>query len=412
MASSAVVDGYEMMLMNSHAPIHRSVTLSEEVPEMETIAIGSDRSASGDEVPEEVWEQEEDDEGDDGAAADDFSDDLSKSSGELSIHRPSRQVPAPMPSSVPVRNAHDILKQKRELLYQIGRLEAKGLVAPKRFGLNDPLDEIQAEYERLKLDRETDISVRFQRKMLMTCVTGIELLNKTFDPFNIHLTGWSDSLHDSIGDYDEVFEDLHMKYRSRGIAMAPELKLLFMVGGSGVMFHLTSTMFRKANVPGLEQVMRQNPGLMRDFAQATMNAMNSPQSPQQQPQQYQYSPPPPPQQQSRPNPLGGLGSLFGSLFGGGGGGAESSGPPPPYQPMRGPTPVSDILKDMHRGAFQDQSHNLEVDEADAILNEFSNNADSNQPPPPSSSNTPPPTIAKTAGRKRAPRGGSNVMNIS
>ena len=108
--------------------------------------------------------------------------------------------------------------------------------------------------------------------MLMACVTGLEFLNNRFDPFDIKLDGWSESVHENINDYNEVFEELHEKYSDRA-KMAPELKLLFMVGGSAFMFHLTNTMF-KSQLPGMGDIMRQNPELMKQFANAAMNSMS------------------------------------------------------------------------------------------------------------------------------------------
>lgn len=264
-----------------------------------------------------------------------------------------------------------IAAEKREILYQLGRLESKGVVVSRRFTMSDPIEDMRAELDRLKLDREVDLSVRFQKRILMTCVNGIELLNKTFDPFGIQLEGWSDNVHDSICDYDEVLEDLHMKYRTRGSAMAPELKLLMMLGGSGVMFHMTASMFRKTNIPGLQDVLRQNPALMTQIQNATMSTMmndGSRGAPQ------PAAAPPPPQAPS--SPPGMLGSLFGNLFGGGGGGGGPMPPPPSFpQPsngggggnvMRGPKPVQEMLRDMHKGAF-DKSASSRVD----ILNDES-----------------------------------------
>tara|TARA_B100001094_G_C17953311_1_gene681716 strand:- start:181 stop:891 length:711 start_codon:yes stop_codon:yes gene_type:complete len=108
--------------------------------------------------------------------------------------------------------------------------------------------------------------------MLMACVTGIEFLNGKFDPFDIKLDGWSESVHENVNDYNEVFEELHEKYKDRA-KMAPELKLLFMVGGSAFMFHLTNTMF-KSQLPGMGDIMKQNPDLMKQFANAAVNSMN------------------------------------------------------------------------------------------------------------------------------------------
>jgi hypothetical protein len=250
------------------------------------------------------------------------------------------------------------LAVKRELLYQFDRLEKKGVRLPRRFTMASPLEDIKAEYDRLQRDRAVDVSVKFQRKMLLCCVTGIEFLNTKFDPFDVRLDGWSDSMTEGLTDYDDVFEELHDKYSSSA-KMAPELKLLMMVGGSGLMFHLTHTMFKSA--PGLEEVMRSNPDLRRQFAAATMNTM----------QQQQQQKPAPAQ-----NGLGGMAGLFGSMFGGGGkaGGApqqqaqqqqqqqQQQPPPPPPPPQRqqqqqpqqsrmsGPANVDDVLAELHQGA--------------------------------------------------------------
>ena len=37
---------------------------------------------------------------------------------------------------------------------------------------------------KLKKQRETENSIKFQRKILMAAVTGAEFLNNKFDPFN------------------------------------------------------------------------------------------------------------------------------------------------------------------------------------------------------------------------------------
>jgi hypothetical protein len=56
--------------------------------------------------------------------------------------------------------------------------------------------------------------------------------------------------------------------------MAPELKLLFQLGGSAIMLHMTNTMFKSA-IPGMDDIMRQNPDLMQKFTQAAVSSMGS-----------------------------------------------------------------------------------------------------------------------------------------
>ena len=133
--------------------------------------------------------------------------------------------------------------------------------------------EMKGEYETHLEEKEKDNSVKFQGKMLMAMITGIEFLNNRFDPFDIKLDGWSEQVNDNIDDYDEIFAELHEKYKSKA-TMAPELKLLFQLGGSAMMIHMTNTMFKSA-IPGMDDIMKQNPELMQQFTQAAVNSMGS-----------------------------------------------------------------------------------------------------------------------------------------
>ena len=119
--------------------------------------------------------------------------------------------------------------------------------------------------------------------MLMACVTGIEFLNGKFDPFSVKLDGWSESVNENLNDYDEIFEELGEKYGGTG-NMAPEFRLMFTLAGSAFMFHLSNTMF-KSSIPGMDDVLRQNPELMKQFSlEAAVGSMGSnPQMPPQMP---------------------------------------------------------------------------------------------------------------------------------
>lgn len=171
------------------------------------------------------------------------------------------------------------LKEKREIIYQMERLEAKGYHLPNKFNMQSNIDEMRAEYHRIIREKEVDASIKFQRKMLMAMVTGIEFLNTRFDPFDVKLDGWSEQVHENVNDYDEIFEELHDKYKGSGKKMAPELRLLMSLSGSAFMFHLTNSMFKaeKTKLPGVEEVLRSNPDLMKQFQSAAANkvAQNS-----------------------------------------------------------------------------------------------------------------------------------------
>ena len=198
----------------------------------------------------------------------------------------------------PNRNSHylsedEVFSQKTELLYQFDRLEKKGYRIPRKFNMSSSIEDMKYEYERLKQDKQTDASIKFQRRMMLACVSGIEYMNDRFDPFDIKLSGWSETVNDDIEDYDDIFEELHEKYKGKA-NIAPELRLMFMLGGSGFMFHLSSSM--KSSIPGLDQVLKNNPGLMRQVAEATANQMHT-------------------EQKQTGGPFAGLAGMFGGMFG-------------------------------------------------------------------------------------------------
>ena len=163
------------------------------------------------------------------------------------------------------------LKEKFEILKKLETLETKGATLSKRYTMDSDLKEMKGEYEFLINEKEKENSVKFQGKILTTMITGLEFLNGKFDPFDVKLDGWSEQVTENVDDYDEIFGELHEKYKSNA-KMAPEIKLLFQLASSGIMIHMTNTMF-KSSLPGMDDIMRQNPDLMRQFTSAAMNSM-------------------------------------------------------------------------------------------------------------------------------------------
>jgi hypothetical protein len=189
------------------------------------------------------------------------SDAQTTSSASSSVRKPPQRA----------KTLEEIAAEKQELLYRLERLEANGFKPSRKFNMSSNLDDIKFEYERMKKQRDVDKSIKFQRKILMAITSGIEFVNNKFDPLSIKLDGWSESIYENLHEYDDVFEELHEKYKSK-MKVAPEIKLLMMVGGSAFMFHLTNTLF-KSKMPGLDQILQQNPELAQNVKQAAMNTM-------------------------------------------------------------------------------------------------------------------------------------------
>jgi hypothetical protein len=172
----------------------------------------------------------------------------------------------------PKMSKEEMLREKFKYLRKLEALEKKGVELSKKYNMDSSLQEMQGEYETIMEEKSKQNSVKFQGNMLMAVINGIEFLNGKFDPFDIKLDGWSSQFEENMGDYDEIFGELHEKYKSKA-SMAPELKLLFQLGGSAMMVHMSNTMFKSA-MPGMDDILRQNPDLMRSFQNAAVNSMS------------------------------------------------------------------------------------------------------------------------------------------
>jgi hypothetical protein len=183
-------------------------------------------------------------------------------------------------------------KEKSEVLSKLQRLEQKGFPVSKRYTMDNTLEEMNQEFNRLVDARNLEASLRFQRQALMSVVTGLEWANSRFDPFDVKLDGWSEAVHENVEDFDEIFEELYDKYKERG-KMPPEARLMMALAGSGFMCHVSNTFLksRMASVSA-DDILKNNPDLAKQFAAAAANqagpgfgnfmnmAMNGAQAPQ------------------------------------------------------------------------------------------------------------------------------------
>lgn len=164
--------------------------------------------------------------------------------------------------------------EKADILNKLTRLkQKKGIHINGRLNMYSDIEELRGELKRARYSIDVEQSIKFSRRALIACITGLEFLNKRYDPFDLKLEGWSESIMENIEDYDEPFEELYVKYKSSA-KVPPEVKLLMMVGGSGMMFHLTNSMF-KSVMPNVGEIMKQNPGLAQTMMGAVQNTMQN-----------------------------------------------------------------------------------------------------------------------------------------
>ena len=171
------------------------------------------------------------------------------------------------------KSYEEIQREKQQLLFNLERLQKQGYPPSKKYTMASSYEDMQFEHERLKKQRDVEKSIKFSRKILMAFVSGAEFLNNRFDPCDVKLDGWSENVMENVNDYDEVFEELHEKY-GESVKMAPELRLIAMVGGSAFMYHLTNSLFKSAS-PKLSDILKQNPDIMKNISEAAVKNMSN-----------------------------------------------------------------------------------------------------------------------------------------
>jgi hypothetical protein len=148
----------------------------------------------------------------------------------------------------------------------------KGLTKQNsHFNLDSPYDEIEDEYESAMEDKRKKDSVKLQGWWFMTFINSMEYANAAFNPFDLNLDGWGEQVSEDLDSYEEIFAELHDKYK--GGKLAPEVSLLLRVAFSAAVLNFSNKALSSAT-PAFNDVIKQSPELMKAFTNATVNSMS------------------------------------------------------------------------------------------------------------------------------------------
>ena len=182
----------------------------------------------------------------------------------------------PIESSSSKMTDREKRRKKRLMIKKLDEWYEKGLIkSSSHFNMESNYEEVEDEYETALEDKRKKDSIKLQGWWFMTFVNSVEYANAAFDPFGLNLDGWGEQVNEDIDSYEEIFSELHDKYK--GGKMAPELSLLLRLGFSAAVVNFTNKALSTAT-PGFNDVIKQSPELMRMFTDATVNSMsqNSP----------------------------------------------------------------------------------------------------------------------------------------
>jgi len=163
-------------------------------------------------------------------------------------------------------------RKKRAMLQKLEDWYNKGQIKHNtQFTMESSYEEIEDEYETALEDKRKKDSVKLQQWWFMTFVNSLEYANSAFNPFDINLDGWGEQVSEDIDSYEEIFNELHDKYK--GGKLAPELSLLLRLGFSAAVVNFSNKALSSAT-PAFNDVIKQSPELMRMFTNATVNSMS------------------------------------------------------------------------------------------------------------------------------------------
>lgn len=164
----------------------------------------------------------------------------------------------------------EISRLKRKMLDKLNELVAKNQYKINgHLSMESSFDEIEDEYETALEAKKKRDSIQMQSLWMKSALGTLEYWNGVLDPFDINLDGWTDSVWDDIESYEDIFGQLYERYK--GGSIAPELKLLLKLGISASTCHMMNKTIQR--VPGMGDLFRDNPDLMRAYNDAAVKSM-------------------------------------------------------------------------------------------------------------------------------------------
>lgn len=167
-------------------------------------------------------------------------------------------------------NDRQMKRRKREMLNKLDTWYKKGLTQ-NRLDSESSYEDVEDEYENVMNEKKKQEAVKLQGWWFMTFVNSVEYMNSAFNPFDLNLDGWSDTVSEDLENYETIFEELYEKYK--GGKIAPELQLALRLGFSATMANFANKAL-STSAPGVNDAIRHSPQLMKQFTQGMANAMS------------------------------------------------------------------------------------------------------------------------------------------
>lgn len=162
-------------------------------------------------------------------------------------------LPPQQQSLAPQQNEEDTRAKARDYYSKLMGLKKryKNIDLKKHYTMDSDPQELKEEYEYQYNLKDREVKTRFYKRVVLGGVSIIEMLNTSYDPFNIDLDKWSESVATEIDDYDDIFNELYEKYKEIGKNLPPEIRLIGALGFSGITYHISKKMFDNGDLDNI-----------------------------------------------------------------------------------------------------------------------------------------------------------------
>jgi hypothetical protein len=185
-------------------------------------------------------------------------------------------------------------QEKLYYLKHFREMEREGYdFGEEKFSMRNSLDELKMEYLVRTEHASKKSSIRRYKSMIMTGVTGLEMLNKRFNPVGLDMDGFSTHLYQNdLESFDEPLRKIQEKYKDTEDYMSPEVELISTFFMCAFEFYMAKRLADTLG-PNLAKAISSDKNLMGGLMNASMRASDQQQQGyqgQQVPGQYGQTP--------------------------------------------------------------------------------------------------------------------------
>jgi hypothetical protein len=240
----------------------------------------------------------------------------------------------------PEMTAYELRRAKREVYENLQKLKDKGIRIP-HFTEDSDLDEMNDYYEMKSSDLRRRKGVRTMRKVVTTGASLVEFVFGKWNPLNLELEGWSESMNENITDFDDVFEEFADKYFRDRSKLPVEIRLVGLILWSALSFHFSNQMAKN---------MMKNGGKFMGMSMSDMGGMfGMNRAPQEPPMNLNT-----PVQETMRRPTGGFGTQGSVNI------PRSGGQQMPMREMSAPQGVDDIISELRKDLGENDDDEFSV----------------------------------------------------